>query len=93
VVDANLCCLETEQKKEMVFNVACGKPNTVNNLFVQLAKILDSSIKPVYLPARKGDVFKTHADISRLKKLGWTPKVNFQQGLAATVEWFRSQAV
>ena len=72
------------------FNVANGKDNTVLDLVELLNKIIGKNIEPKFLPVRAGDVFRTLADISRIKaKLGFEPKVNFEEGLKRTVEYFR----
>ncbi|MFZ2603532.1 MAG: SDR family oxidoreductase [Candidatus Omnitrophota bacterium] len=73
-----------------IFNVANGKDNTVLQLVDYLNKIIGKNIKPKFLPLRAGDVFRTCADISKIKeKLGYTPKVNFEEGLKRTVEYFK----
>jgi nucleoside-diphosphate-sugar epimerase len=73
-----------------VFNVANGKDNTVLQLVDALNKIIGKKIKPMFLPLRPGDVFRTCADISRIKKgLGYEPTVNFEEGLRKTVEYFK----
>ena len=73
-----------------IFNVANGKDNTVLELVNLLNKIIGKDIKPVFLPVRAGDVFRTNADISKIEKiLGYKPKVNFEEGLRLTVEWFK----
>jgi len=54
-----------------------------------LNKIIGKDIKPTFQLPRPGDVFRTLADVSRIKaKLGYTPKVDFETGLRKTVEWF-----
>jgi nucleoside-diphosphate-sugar epimerase len=74
-----------------VFNVANGNDNTVLQLVDTLNKIIGKNLKPVFLPPRPGDVFRTCADISRIKeKLGCQPKVDFPEGLRRTVEWFKN---
>ena len=74
----------------MVFNVANGQDHTVLELVDLLNKIIGKDILPVFLPLRPGDVFRTLADISRIKeKLGFQGKVGFQEGLRRTVEYFR----
>lgn len=74
-----------------VFNVANGQDNTVLQLVDSLNKIIGKNIKPQFLPVRAGDVFRTSADISRIKKiLKFEPKVNFEEGLRRTVEYFRN---
>ena len=43
------------------------------------------------LPERPNEIRRLVGDNSRAKKtFGWTPKVNLQEGLKRTVEWFRS---
>jgi len=74
-----------------VFNVANGKDNTVLQLVDALNKIMGKKIKPMFLPVRPGDVFRTCADISRIKKgLGYEPAISFEAGLKKTVEWFKN---
>jgi nucleoside-diphosphate-sugar epimerase len=39
----------------------------------------------------KGDVRHTHADVSKAKKwFGYQAKVNFEEGLRRTVEWWKT---
>jgi UDP-glucuronate 4-epimerase len=42
------------------------------------------------LPDQPGDVPQTYADISKARRvLGYEPKVPFEEGLRAFVEWLR----
>jgi len=75
-----------------VFNVACGSDNTILGLVDTLNKITGKRIKPKFGPIRQGDVFRTLADISKIKSmLGFTPKVGFEEGLKKTLEWFKNK--
>jgi len=79
------------KKAHEVLNVANGQDNTVLQLVDSLNKIIGKNIKPTFLPVRPGDVFRTLADISKIKsKLGFKPKVDFEEGLKRTVTWFQS---
>jgi UDP-glucose 4-epimerase len=79
--------------KGEVLNIAAGKDYTILELVNFLNKIMGKNIKPIFLPPRPGDVFKTQADISRAKKrLGFKPKINFKEGLELTIEWFKKNA-
>lgn len=90
VVQANILAATTPGIKHEVFNVANGQDNTVLQLVDSLNKIIGKNIKPSFLPVRVGDVFRTSADISKIKtKLGYVPKVDFEEGLRRTVEYFR----
>jgi UDP-glucose 4-epimerase len=41
---------------------------------------------------RPGDPSRYIADIARARALGWSPKIEFAQGLAEYVEWFKAQS-
>jgi len=89
VVQANILAATKELKHE-VFNVANGKDNTILQLIDYLNKIIGKRIQPKFLPVRAGDVFRTSADISKIKlKLGYAPKVDFEEGLRLTAEYFQ----
>ena len=92
VVDTNVAALEKKDIGPEVMNVALNQPNSVNGLLKALQQIMGTSIEPEFSPPRKGDVYKSHADISRAKEiLGWTPQVDFYSGLKKTVNWFKNK--
>jgi nucleoside-diphosphate-sugar epimerase len=92
VVSANILAATTPGIKHEVFNVANGKDNTVLNLVSTLNKIIGKNIKPEFLPVRLGDVFRTNADITKIKKkIHYKPLVGFEEGLKRTVEYFKSK--
>ena len=94
VVNANILAATTPGIKCEVFNVACGSDNSILDLVATLNKIMNKSIKPIFEPHRQGDVFRTLADISKIKAiLNYQPKVDFEEGLRRTVKWFASQHV
>ena len=89
VVQANILAATVPGIKHEVFNVANGRDNTVLELVDSLNKIIGKNIQPKLLPVRAGDVFRTSADISKIrKKLGYEPVVSFEAGLKKTVDWF-----
>ena len=93
IVEANIKAATKEGIKHEIFNVANGKDNTVLQLVEALNKIIGKDIKPKLLPVRAGDVFKTLADISKIENLlGFKSKVNFEEGLRKTVEYFEEKA-
>ena len=73
-----------------VYNVGGG--NDVRNLalthrILQLAGKPESLIR--YVPDRLGHDRRYSLDTTKLRGLGWAPRVEFDAGLAATVEWYR----
>lgn len=90
VVEANLLAATAEDIRHEVVNVANGHDTTVLQLAEQLNAIIGSSVRPAFLPKRAGDVFKTQADVSKLREvLGFDGGISFAEGLRRTVEYFR----
>lgn len=90
VVEINILAATAPNITHEVFNVANGKDHTVLELADLVNKIAGKNIKPKFLPARAGDVFRTLADIAKIKKLlKFKQKVNFEEGLRRTVEYFK----
>jgi nucleoside-diphosphate-sugar epimerase len=57
-----------------------------------LQKLTGYSGEAKYGPERGGDIKHSLADISRAESaLGYQPKVEFEEGLRRTVEWYREQ--
>ncbi len=91
-VQANLLAARCEHRLDgEVFNVACADSVTLNDLFARMAHLLDAEhITPRYADPRPGDVRQSLADLTRTQTvLGYEPLVDFETGLAATVEWYR----
>jgi len=78
--------------KGEVFNVATAHSCTITQLAESMAKLLSRrDLKPIYAPPRAGDVQHSLADLTRSREtLGYSPIVQFEPGLAATLEWYRS---
>src|ERR1700683_2193492 len=92
-VEANLlaCKAPAGQVAGKVFNVATGRRVTLNKTFKLLQALTSYSGSPNYGAERGGDIKHSLADISAAEKhLGYKPKVNFEQGLQQTVDWYRS---
>jgi UDP-N-acetylglucosamine 4-epimerase len=75
-----------------VMNVACGEKITLLELVAALNKLMGTSIEPIFAPARPGDIKHSCADINKAGRLlGYEPQVRLEEGLARTLEWFRTQ--
>jgi nucleoside-diphosphate-sugar epimerase len=92
VVQANLLAMSVEHTHGEVMNIACGERISLNQLLNILQDILGSNVSPVYQEPRKGDVRHSLADINKGKQfLHYTPKVEIENGLRKTVEYFQKQ--
>src|SRR5712692_8937462 len=94
-VEANLlaCTAPAAQAAGEMCNVATGRRVTLNETFRALQKLTGYSGEPKYGPERGGDIKHSLADISKAEaRLGYKPKVGFEEGLEKTVEWYRGQS-
>ena len=95
VVSANLlaCFAPGTQVAGRVMNAATGKRITLNETFEILKEMTGYSGSAHHGPERSGDIKHSLADISLAEKLlGYKPVVGFEEGLARTVAWYRTQA-
>ncbi len=93
VIQANLVAAFTTNKDAInqVFNIAYGGTTSLNTLFISIANNLQSAIKPNYQPERKGDIKDSFANIDKAKLLlNYKPTVEIEQGLALTVDWYKT---
>jgi UDP-glucose 4-epimerase len=93
-VDANLlaCQAPADKAAGQVFNTATGRRVTLNETFQLLQPLTSYQGQPKYAAERGGDIKHSLADISRAEAgLGYKPKVDFEEGLRRTVEWYRSR--
>ncbi len=92
VVSANVLAATTPGIRHEVFNVANGEENSVLRLVDLLNKMEGKNLKPKLLPKRKGDIFRTCADISKITKLlKYKPLVQFEEGLKKTIYFFKKK--
>jgi UDP-glucose 4-epimerase len=93
-VEANLlaCKAPAAQAAGQVFNVATGRRVSLNETFKLLQPLTSYSGQPKYEAERGGDIKHSLADISKAEAaLGYKPKVDFEEGLRRTVEWYRGK--
>jgi len=91
VVQANLDACTRPEAGGQSINIAAGEQNSLLQLLEQLGSILGVKADPEFRPPRAGDVRDSFADVSRATRLlGYAPAVNFRDGLARTVEYYRS---
>jgi dTDP-glucose 4,6-dehydratase len=93
MVDGAVLCLEKDEAVGHVFNI--GNPRgtvTVANLAQLVRRLCNSSSKIVYGYKDYVDVELRIPSIKKAQNLlGYWPKVDLEDGLARTIEWYRKQ--
>ncbi len=92
VIEANIkACAASTNVAGGVFNIAYGGRECLIDVYYEICKLLNSNIKPVFGPDRKGDIKHSNADISNAKEhLGYDPDFDFSQGLATAISWYKN---
>jgi nucleoside-diphosphate-sugar epimerase len=91
VVEANLLACEAKAAAGLVFNVGTGNCYTLNQTLQLLARISGKPVQAKYAPPREGDIRDSQASIALAQeKLGYNPRVGFEEGLQHTWEWYCS---
>lgn len=95
IVDATILGIEKKEADYEIFNVGSG--NNINIL--EVARTLkDAYNSKVNIKVsgnyRAGDIRHNYADITKVKKkLGYKPKVNFEEGIKRFINWVKQQKV
>ncbi|MBI4439857.1 dTDP-glucose 4,6-dehydratase [Candidatus Woesearchaeota archaeon] len=74
-----------------IYNIASGQELSnkgVTRLILKLLGKPDSLIKPV--KDRPGHDFRYSLDSAKIRKLGFKPKVSFEEGIKTTVNWYKA---
>jgi len=93
-VEANLlaCTAPAAKAAGQVFNVATARRVTLNETFKILQGLTSYTGQPRYEAERGGDIKHSLADISKAEAgLAYKPKVDFEEGLRRTVDWYRGK--
>jgi len=93
VVAANLAAMTAPAAAGKVYNIGSGEQMSLNRLLLELIRLTDRSAWPEYLPAKKGDIRVSVADIRAAREdLGYAPRISLTEGLRETIAWSRERA-
>lgn len=91
VVAANVAASTSRLVAGKVINIACGGRWSLLELVDRLDSILQSKTAIAFRERRAGDVKHSQASIVRAQEwLGYSPSIDFDEGLRRTVEWHLS---
>jgi UDP-glucose 4-epimerase len=90
VVRANLAALASDYCGAV--NIGTGTETNVVDLHAKLRRLTGCDVAPEHAPAIDGEVRRSVLDCSHAASvIGWKPAVTLDEGLAATVDFFRSR--
>jgi len=75
-----------------IYNVGTGQEMSVNDCYKILKDLTQSDCKDLHGPGKKGEQLRSVLDVTKIREeFGWDPQVSFPDGLAMTIEFFKSQ--
>jgi UDP-glucose 4-epimerase len=83
IVKANVLAME---KLEGIYNVAAGDETSINEIAEKIIKLTNSKSNIKFKDSRKGDIAKSVADISRIKKEGFAIETDLNKGLKTLLD-------
>ena len=92
-IDAMLCVIERAQDKVNIYNLGTDEYCEVNNSIDWICEHLKLDPQKVYAGGERGWIGDNpfiFLDTSRVRALGWKPKLTIQQGIVRTLEYLRS---
>lgn len=91
VVQANLLAGCSHGVSGKHFNVGTGRSIQINQLWDNICKLAGIQISAEHVSRRPGDIRDSVADITAAQDiLGFSPRYDFETGLALTFDWYTS---
>lgn len=91
-VDAYLAigkAITNSSVKGQAFNFGTGKQTTVREIVSGIIRLFGGGLEPIYLN-KPGGIQKQYLSFEKAKEtLGWKPRVDLEEGLRRTIEWYR----
>jgi len=93
LVDGFILAGESEEVIGEIFNLGSGTEISIRDLILEIHKLTEerSDLRIGELDYRPTEIWRMVAANDRAKSLiGWTPRVDFKEGLRRTVAWYRA---
>lgn len=85
--------IELDRKHE-IYNIGCSNPVNLMYFIETLEKAIGKKAEKIFLPMQQGDVYKTYADISKIKRnLNYFPCVSIEKGVSKFIDWFKKNRI
>src|SRR5437763_6477144 len=93
IAGANLLAAESDQLDGFAVNIGSGHGTPIREIAEQLSDILKIDIAPeINGEFRPGEMRHLTSDTTRIRSIGYRPRVDLAEGIACYIEWIRSQS-
>ena len=89
LADAHIKAL-SDKAENQILNVEGMRRISINNIAETIRDLLDDDVSVEYITERPGDYKGKDASNDKINRLlGWEPKIDFEEGMKKTIEWFK----
>lgn len=90
VEDHNAAVMTVLEKGTLgeTYNIGSGIEKTNIEVVDEISRLMKTTAIVKHVEDRKGHDFRYSVDCSKIKKLGWSPKVSFDEGIQKTINWY-----
>ena len=90
LAEAHILALGNKAKNQ-ILNVEGMRRISIKDIADTIQELMEDSVTVQYIPERPGDYEGKEASNQKIKSLlGWEPKVDFEEGMKKTIEWFQN---
>jgi len=93
VNDFHMKCIEDTRTDGRVFNIGSGINYSVNEIFAEVASLLNSDVKPDRKPDLPAEAQATLADIRAAREIGWSPNVALRDGVKRSIDYIKREVL
>lgn len=87
--DAMIKIYKNKNTRGRLINIGSGEEISINNLIRMICQVMGYNNNPMHKDPRIGDVRRHCADITLAKEvIDFKPRIDFEEGLRKTVEWY-----
>jgi GDP-L-fucose synthase len=76
--------------EQMHLNVGSGFEITIKNLASQIANLSGFTGQIYWNSKKPNGTPRKILDSTRMRSLGWEPKISLESGISSTIEWYRA---
>lgn len=77
---------------EDLINIGTGKDISIAELATTIAEVVGYTGRLEFNTSRPDGTPRKLLDVTRLRKLGWSPRIPLRQGIRETYDWYRQQS-
>ena len=79
-----------DKAENQILNVEGMRRISIKNIADTIRELMDDEVLIEYIPERPGDYEGKEASNEKIKRLlGWEPKIDFEDGMKETIDWFK----